>query len=202
MNDLRRDSPSFHRNIEPITQKLHELIDGSCRQVLEIGSGTGQHIARFASEFQKLQFQPTDYDKDNLPSIDSWCENIKNVSPGLQLDVTDMPWFEKDHPKFDLLLCFNVIHITPWEVTQAIFKGADQHLSSESRMIFYGPYKVDGKHTSESNAEFELWLKEKDKSYGIRNIGDVESEASKNEFSLKQVIAMPANNFMLEFARA
>jgi cyclopropane fatty-acyl-phospholipid synthase-like methyltransferase len=202
MNELRRDSPSYHRNIEPITQKLHELNGDDAYHVLEIGSGSGQHVARFANEFPRLQFQPTDYDQDNLPSINSWCKNMENVSPALQLDVTKLPWLDKDKPKFDLLLCFNVIHITPWEVTQAIFKGADQHLSSESRMIFYGPYKTDGKHTSESNVEFELWLKEKDNSYGIRNIGDVESEASKNGFSLKQAIAMPANNFMLEFARA
>lgn len=202
MNELRRDSPSFHRNIEPITQKLQELIGNDAYRVLEIGSGSGQHIARFANEFPKLQFQPTDYDQDNLPSINSWCETLENVSSALQLDVTKLPWLEKDSPKFDILLCFNVIHITPWEVTRAIFKGANKHLSSQSRAIFYGPYKVDGKHTSESNAEFELWLKEKDNSYGIRDIGDVENEATKNGFSLTQAIPMPANNFMLEFARA
>lgn len=202
MNDLRRDSPSYHRNIEPITQKLHELIGDDAYCVLEIGSGSGQHVARFAREFPKMQFQPTDYDPDNLPSIDAWCENLQNVSPALQLDVTKLLWFEKDHPKFDLMLCFNVIHITPWEVTQAIFKGADQHLSSESRMIFYGPYKTDGKHTSESNVEFDSWLKEKDASYGIRDIADVERVANENRFILQKAHPMPANNFIMEFARA
>ena len=202
MNDLRRDSPSFHRNIEPITQKLHELIDGSCRQVLEIGSGTGQHVARFASEFPKLQFQPTDYDSENLPSIDSWCEGMDNVSSSLQLDVTFEFWFEKDRPKFDLLLCFNVIHITPWKVTQSIFEGAHKNMTDDSQILFYGPYKVDGKHTSDSNAEFENWLKEKDSSYGIRDLHDVENEANANELLLKRSIPMPANNFLIKFARA
>lgn len=202
MNDLKRDSPSFHRNIEPITQKLHELIDGSCLRVLEIGSGTGQHIARFASEFPKLQFQPTDYDSENLPSINSWCEGMENASPSQQLDVTCEFWFERDLPKFDLLLCFNVIHITPWEVTQSIFKGAHKNMTDDSQILFYGPYKIDGKHTSDSNAEFENWLKEKDNSYGIRDIRDVENEANANEFLLKRSITMPANNFLIEFARA
>lgn len=202
MNSIKRDSPSFHRNIEPITATLHEAIAPSCRHVLEIGSGSGQHVARFASEFPKLTFQPTDYDHENLASINSWCETKENVSPSLRLDVTNMPWFKKGYPKFDLLLCFNVIHITPWAVTQSLFKGANKTLTEESQILFYGPYKIDGKHTSTSNAEFENWLQEKDNSFGIRDIGDVEDEASANGFILKKSITMPANNFMLEFARA
>lgn len=202
MINPRHDSPSFHRNIEPITQKLHELIQKNCNHVLEIGSGSGQHVARFASEFPKVQFQPTDYDKENIPSIDSWCEAMENVSPGLQLDVTQDVWFEKNYPKFNLLLCFNVIHITQWEVTRSIFKGADKYLSKDSQLLFYGPYKIDGKHTSKSNAEFETWLKEKDSSFGIRGIADVENEANGNGFMLKEVIPMPTNNYMVKFARA
>lgn len=202
MNQPRRDTPSYHRNIEPITQILHELIEQSCSHVLEIASGSGQHIARFASEFPKLQFQPTEYDRENLPSIDSWCENLENVAPSLRLDATQENWFEEEQPKFDLLLCFNVIHITPWEVTQALFKGADKNMAAESQILFYGPYKINRKHTSESNVEFENWLKEKDSSYGIRDLQEVKTIAQENGFILKQTISMPANNFMIEFARA
>lgn len=202
MHDPRRDSPSYHRNIEPITEKLHEVIGKSCCNILEIGSGSGQHVARFASEFANIQFQPTDYEEENLLSIDSWCENLGNVYPSAKLDVTTEQWFKEPHQKFDALLCFNVIHITPWEITQSIFKGANKNLSAESQIIFYGPYKIDGKHTSESNAEFEQWLQEKNTSFGIHDIADVEKEAVSHGFKLQQMIVMPANNFIVEFVRA
>ncbi len=122
MNDIRRDSPSFHRNIEPITQKLSEVLPENCSHVLEIGSGSGQHSERFAREFPQLTFQPTEYGSENLDSIDSWCDQYLNVLPAMQLDVMNKNWFPKGSQKFDALICFNVIHITPWEVTEAIFK--------------------------------------------------------------------------------
>lgn len=201
MNPIRHDSPSFHRNIEPLTQKLHEVFTPSMRNVLEIGSGSGQHIARFAAEFPQVIFQPTEYDQDNLASINSWCKEHDTVSPALQLDVTRENWFTKRVPKFDALLCFNVIHITPWEVTKSIFNGANTYMADECRLIFYGPFKVDGQQTSESNGEFEKWLKEKDVSYGIRDISDMETEAEKHGFKLNQSHPMPANNFLNIFSR-
>ena len=135
-------------------------------------------------------------------SINSWCENSKNVSPSIKLDVTSENWFDETHQKFNALLCFNVIHITPWEITQSIFNRADKNLTAKSQIIFYGPYKIDGKHTSDNNVEFEQWLKEKHTSFGIRDIADVEDEAIASGFKLQQMIAMPANNFIVEFARA
>lgn len=201
MHDARRDSPSFHRNIEPITEKLHEILYPQCEHVLEIGSGSGQHVERFSREFPKITFQPTEYDAENLPSIDSWCQDYNNVSRALQLDVTKANWFEDNLQKFDALLCFNVIHITPWKVTQSIFNGARQHLASKCQIMFYGPFKIDGKNTNESNVEFEKWLKEKDPSFGIRDIADVELVASEADFKLVKPHPMPANNLMLEFAR-
>jgi SAM-dependent methyltransferase len=202
MSDIRRDSPSFHRNIEPITQKLHEILAENCRKVLEIGSGSGQHVARFSTEFPNLQFQPTEYEAENLASIDAWSELCDNVSPAVRLDVTNDEWFNGDAPKFDALLCFNVIHIAPWEVTRAIFKGANKYLNPESQIIFYGPYKIDGKHTSDSNHEFEKWLQAKDSSYGIRDVADVTSEANLNGFILQKSFPMPANNFLNVFSRS
>jgi len=202
MNNPRRDAPSFHRNIEPITEKLREILALKCEYVLEVGSGSGQHVERFSREFPQITFQPTEHDVDNLPSIDGWCEDCKNVSTALQLDVTRIEWFKDDAQKFDALLCFNVIHITPWEVTSSIFKGAQNHMNDDCQLMFYGPFKIDGKNTSESNNEFEKWLKEKDASYGIRDIADVELTAHENGFKLVKAHPMPANNFILEFARA
>lgn len=201
MNDVKRDSPSFHRNIEPITNKLHEVISKKNKSVLEIGSGSGQHVERFAREFPKLTFQPTEYDPENLASIDSWCERHSNVLSAIQLDVMRDDWFENKTQKFDALLCFNVIHISPWEVTEAIFKNANQWMNDPCQIIFYGPFKINGEHTSDSNAEFDTWLKEKDTSYGIRDIADVQSVANANGFKLDKNLAMPANNFLNIFTR-
>lgn len=201
MNDVRRDSPSFHRNIEPITQKLREILAEGCKNVLEIGSGSGQHAARFSDEFPSAQFQPTEYEVENLASIDAWSERCDNVSPALQLDVTKDDWFDGNTPKFDALFCFNVIHIAPWEVTQAIFKGANKYMNPACQVIFYGPYKIDAEHTSDSNQEFEKWLKAKDHAYGIRDIADVASVANLNGFSLQESYPMPSNNFLNVFAR-
>ncbi len=202
MNDVKRDSPSFHRNIEPITQKLHEILSKDYQHILEIGSGSGQHAARFSKEFPAMKFQPTDYDAENLASINSWCEDRLNVLPAIKLDVTQNNWFASECEKFDALFCFNVIHITPWEVTQTIFNHGSKYMKDTCQIMFYGPFKVNGKQTSASNEEFENWLKEKDNSYGIRDIADIELEAKLNGFKLHQGHAMPANNFLNVFSRA
>lgn len=202
MTDPRHDTPSFYRNIEPITQKLHEILRVDCNHILEIGSGSGQHVARFSREFPKFQFQPTEYELSNVRSINSWCEGLDNVSPALQLDVTQAVWFNQDTPKFDTLFCSNVIHITPWEITGSLFKGANTVMNKQCQLLFYGPYKIDGKQTAESNVEFDLWLKEKDASFGIRDISDVEDEAKNHGFRLENKHVMPANNFIMEFKRS
>ncbi len=201
MNDIRRDAPSFHRNIEPITQKMHEILSKNSLHVLEIGSGSGQHTTRLSREFPHLNFQPTEYDVDNLPSINSWCEGYHNVEPAVQLDVSKKQWFEDEATKFDILLCFNVIHITPWKITEAIFKGAKNVMSNECQLLFYGPFKIDGKQTSDSNGEFEKWLKGKDQGFGIRDISEVDTVAKNHGFKLKRRHPMPANNLICEFAR-
>lgn len=202
MTNLRHDTPSFYRNIEPITQKLHEILRADYKHVLEIGSGSGQHVARFSREFPKFQFQPTEYELGNVRSIDSWCEGLVNVSPAVQLDVRQTAWLSQNTQKFDTLFCSNVIHITPWEITRSLFKGANTIMKKQCQLLFYGPYKIDGKQTSESNLEFDLWLKEKDASFGIRDIADVEDEAKKYGFKLVNKHVMAANNFIMEFERS
>ena len=102
--------------------------------------------------------------------------------------------------QFAAITCFNVIHISPWEVTEGLFRGASQLLPENGQLIMYGPYRVGGKQTAPSNAEFEKWLKSIDERNGVRDIGDVESVANDNGLVLKEFIPMPANNFMPVFA--
>ncbi len=199
MQDPRKDAPSYHRNIEPIVAKLRGMLSTQASKVLEIGSGSGQHVTRFANEFPAITFQPTEYDVENLASINAWAMEKPNILPAQQLDVMSDTWL--DEKQFDALLCFNVIHITPWEVTEAIFKGAAKHTCDASQVILYGPYRVDGKQTSKSNVQFEVWLKERDARFGVRDIDDVKKVAALHGFTLKGSHEMPANNFIQVFAR-
>jgi len=199
MNDAKRDTPSFHRNIEPITHMLRVIIRNREAVVLEIASGSGQHVAHFGDAFPTMLFHPTEYDADALPSIDAWTESTRNVFSARQLDITKDQWFECDQPRFDVLFCSNVFHITPWHVTEALFAGAKRNLRQGALIILYGPYKVNGEFVGENDPEFDLWLKEKDASFGIRDIADVEREANKNGFQLYQSCPMPADNFIQVF---
>ncbi|MGI9351236.1 MAG: DUF938 domain-containing protein [Rhizobiaceae bacterium] len=201
LHDTRKDSPSFHRNIGPITEQLKEILPEPSLQVLEIGSGSGQHAVTFSGEFPGFTFQPTDVVAENLNSIDSWVTHTgsTNVGKAIFLDVTDPNTHQDIKGQYDIFLCFNVIHITPWEVTEALFQFAENTGTPSARLILYGPFRIDGKQTSESNADFELWLKSKDARFGVRDIDDVQKVAGSNGFLLTNRYTMPANNFMLEF---
>ncbi len=202
MQDRRRDTPAFHRNIGPITARLKEVLPTKGEPVLEIGSGSGQHIVALAKEFPELEFQPTEPDPENLASIDAWMADsgTTNVKPALQLDVSELPWPLPNHG-YGALFCFNVIHITPWEISECLFEGADQNLTQSSRLFIYGPFMKSGQHTSKSNAEFQKWLVAKDPRYGIRSIEELEDLARENNFALHRAYPMPANNFLIEFHR-
>ncbi len=201
MNDKKRDAPSYHRNIEVITNQLRIILPKNTKYVLEIGSGTGQHVAHFASEFPDIVFQPTDYKVENLESIDAWAADQKNILSAQRLDITKTDWLADSTRKFDALLCFNVIHITPWEVTKAIFIGADKIMNKDCKIAIYGPFKINGTQTSQSNEEFEKWLKGRDSAYGVRDIEDVNKAAQAYGFSHIEKHPMPANNFINVFAR-
>lgn len=202
MQNVRKDSPSFHRNIGPIREKLNGVLSGSVERILEIGSGSGQHVAQLAEQFPDIVFQPSEYDRGNLKSINAWSQDQTNVLDALELDVTSKNWFVSKADPFDALLCFNVIHISPWKVTEAIFNRARYHLNSKAKVIFYGPFKINGEHTSKSNQQFETWLKEHSVDYGVRDIADVEKVAMDNGFTLQATHSMPANNFMPVFLKS
>jgi len=203
MNDPKLDFPSVQRNIEPIVKLLKRLLKTPSLKWLEIGSGSGQHIERFGREFPDYEFQPTDIEEANLNSITAWVSEagLTNVLAPCALDVTQNPWPFDTDDRFDIISAFNVIHITPWNVTRELFKGASTHGSAKCRIFLYGPFRIDGEHTSESNARFEEWLEEKSDAFGIRDIDDVNQVALDNAFELSARHLMPANNFMMEFTR-
>jgi hypothetical protein len=99
----------------------------------------------------------------------------------------------------DAVLCVNVIHIAPWPVCEGLVAGAAAALKPDGRLILYGPFMRGGRHTAASNAAFDRTLKERDPRFGVRDLGNVDAEASARGFSLDHVVAMPANNLTLIF---
>jgi cyclopropane fatty-acyl-phospholipid synthase-like methyltransferase len=102
---------------------------------------------------------------------------------------------------FDAVVAINMIHYAPWEATPALFAGAARLLRASGIVFLYGPYRRGGKHTAPSNEAFEAWLKERDPSFGVRDLGEVERQAGRHGFSLRETVEMPANNLSLVFVR-
>lgn len=193
-------SAAAERNKEPIGEQLRALLPRSGR-VLEIASGTGQHVEHFARLFPALDWQPTDRGADDLLQLDSRRQlaGLANVLPAARLDVLEDPWPVSG--PFEALVCINMIHISPWETTPALFAGAERITSATGQVVLYGPFREGGKHTAPSNEEFEQWLRAKDPRFGVRNLEDVEAVAGRHGFARVHLARMPANNLLVGFRR-
>jgi len=203
--DARLDAPAFHRNIEPITEVFHGLLADIGGDALEVGCGSGQHAARFAATFPAMIWWPSDPDPRHRLSADAWRVSAgqSNLRSPVELDarIPDWPLGGSNQPpdKLDLMYSFNVIHIAPWPVAEGILRGAAQHLVPGGRLVFYGPFKRNGRHTAESNAAFDESLRARDPSWGVRDLGDVEKYAGSLGLMLNDVIDMPSNNLIVVF---
>jgi SAM-dependent methyltransferase len=206
--DGRLDAAAFHRNHAPIWAVLQQFLAGKTGDVMEVGSGTGQHVVHFARHAPDIVWWPSDLNAAHLRSIAAWSADagLANIRPALQVDLTDPAWCaamqDGSGPK-DLLavFCANVIHIAPWRVAEGLFAGAARYLARDGRLFLYGPFKRDGKHTALSNAVFDTSLRERDPEWGVRDIADVERLAEGVGLALVETVPMPANNLILVFAR-
>ncbi|MES2445108.1 MAG: DUF938 domain-containing protein [Pseudomonadota bacterium] len=192
---MRRHAPATARNREPIAEVLAGVLPAE-GVVLEIASGTGEHVAAFAERFPGLSWQPSDPDADARASIADWCAGLGNVLRPLALDAAAADW---PAARADAILCINMVHISRWEATLGLMAGAARLLGAGAPLILYGPYRQAGVPTAASNEAFELWLKERDPRFGLRNVEDV-TEAAQG-FALEAVVPMPANNLMLVYRR-
>lgn len=197
----RNTSAAAERNKQPIAVELGALLPADAR-VLEIASGTGQHAVHFASQFPRMTWQPTDVGDSGLRQIEAQRSEHgrPNLLAPLQLDVLQQPWLVP--ADFDALVCINMIHISPWEATPALFAGAARHLRGEATLVLYGPYREGGRHTAASNEAFEGWLHSLNPRFGVRNLEDVEAAAAMHRFARTHLARMPANNLLLGFRRS
>lgn len=193
----RETSPPAERNKQPILEVLQRVLPPR-GLVLEIGSGTGQHVAHFAAALPNLTFQPSEFDVERHPSIVAWTEGLANVRPPLSFDLTQRPW---PIEKADAIFCANVIHISPWEATLGLMRGASELLTPGSVLVTYGPYRIEGTPTAPSNEAFDASLKSRNPSWGLRDLEAVAEIASRNALDLEDTIPMPANNFSLLFRK-
>jgi SAM-dependent methyltransferase len=193
-------SPAADRNKEPILAQLRSVL-GERRTVLEIASGTGQHIAWFAAALPGLTWQPTDFDSEMLPGIAQRIAQtgLGNVLPPVRLDVTQPRW--PFTGKFDAVFCANMLHIAPWEACAGLMAGAARHLGPGGVLVTYGPYFEKDVPTAPSNLAFDESLRARNPSWGIRQLDDVVAEAGRDGLAFAQRHAMPANNLLLVFER-
>ena len=189
-DDGRRFAPSADRNKAPILAMLERHLPAT-GVVLEIASGSGQHVAHFAQALPALTWQPTDADEAAHASIRAWSENLANVRPPVALDVRDKPWPVSG---VDAVLCINMIHIAPAAATDALLSGARTALRGGGLLFLYGPYRRFGRHTAPSNEQFDAQLRTRDPAWGIRDLETVVEIARANGFGLTEIVEMPANN--------
>ena len=187
------------RNRDPILDVLRRVLPPT-GVVLEIASGTGEHVAYFARALPDLRWQPSDASPAHLESIRAWAaaSGADNIAPAVLLDVERQPW---PITHADAILNINMIHIAPWSATEALFQGAARLLPPSGVLNMYGPFKRDGQHTAESNQRFDERLRGDDPRWGVRDLVDVEAVASAAGFRPAEIIAMPANNLSLVFRR-
>ena len=195
----KETAPSAERNKQPILDVLERVLPAR-GVVLEIGSGTGQHVAHFAQALPNLTFQPSEMDVARNASIGAWVggAGLQNVLSPLAFDVSKLPW---PIARADAVVCINVIHISPWEATLALVKGAGAILPPGGVLVTYGPYLRGGRHTAPGNEEFDASLRARNPSWGVRDMDEVAAAASCEGLGLEEFVPMPANNFSMIFRR-
>ena len=198
MSSARLIYPAVSRNRDPILAVLRDYLPET-GHVLEIASGSGEHVTHFARAFRGLVFHPSDPDPRCRASIEAWAadERLTNVRPPLALDVTG-PW---PALRAASVLCINMIHIAPWEAAEALIAGASRLLGPYGLLYLYGPYKRGGVHTAPSNAAFDESLRAQNPAWGVRNLEDVAALAAAAGFCEPDIVPMPANNLSLIFQK-
>ena len=191
----KRSAPAALRNREPIAEVLGDWLPTS-GLVLEIASGTGEHVAYFARAFPSLDWQPSDVEPVALASIESWRRdaNVANLRLPVELDASSPNW---PIASADAVLSINMVHISPWASALGLIAGSARILPSGGALILYGPWTKGGVETAPSNLAFDADLKRRNPEWGLRLVEDFAAAAEKAGLALQDQREMPANNRML-----
>lgn len=192
--------PAAERNQKPIGDALVSLLEGRCGTLLELSAATGQHAVAFSARLSGFDYWVSDVDPTHLATLErrlALAQQPRLRGP-LRVDVTERKW---PLQTADVIYNANMVHIAPWQASEGLFAGAGRLLPPGGLLITYGPYKIDGQHTSESNEGFDASLRARDPSWGVRDLKDLEQLAQRNGLELAERLSMPANNFLLVWAR-
>ena len=197
--DKRRSAPAAARNVAPIIAVLEQWLPRS-GTVLELASGTGEHVVAFARHFPHLDWQPSDTDAGALESIAAWREaaGSRNIAPPLAIDAGGGDW-PLEHA--DALLSINMVHISPWSSALGLLDGAARLLTTGAPLILYGPWIEEGVEVAASNQAFDADLRRRNPEWGLRTVEVFAEAAAERGFALDERRGMPANNLMLLFRR-
>lgn len=197
-------SPAALRNRGPILEVLRRHLPAA-GAVLEIASGSGEHVVHFAAALPALVFQPSDSGPESRASIAAQitANGVANVRPPLTIDAAAPDWQVPADIANSLvaILCINMIHISPWGATLGLLDGAARLLPRGGLLYLYGPYRRGGLHTAPSNETFDQDLRARNPQWGVRDANDIEREAGRRHLRLREIVAMPANNMSLVLRR-
>lgn len=191
-------APATERNRDAILALLRDELPAA-GLVLEVASGSGEHVVHFAAAFPALQWQPSDPDPAALDSIAAWRAEaaLPNLRQPIRLDArADWP-----DVRADAILCINMVHISPWDATLGLLRGAGNSLPAGGLLYLYGPYVRDGVETAPSNLAFDASLKARDPRWGLRRLEDLIAAADAEGLRFDRFVEMPANNLSLLFRR-
>ncbi len=197
--DARRSAPAALRNREPIAEVLADWLPQE-GLVLEVASGTGEHVLYFAERFANLDWQPSDIHPISLESIAAWRMQfpLPNLRTPIVIDASAAGW---PIQRADAVLSLNMVHISPWSAALGLLDKAALLLAPGAPLILYGPWLSDTIVTAPSNLAFDADLRLRDERWGLRKVEDFTAEAQERAFRLAETRAMPANNLMLLYRR-
>jgi hypothetical protein len=199
MGHDRQYAPATLRNRDFILDVLRDVLPRT-GVILEVASGSGEHVVHCARNLPSLVFQPSDPDPDAQLSVAAWVKatGVTNVRAPIALDASDSVW---PIASADGIICINMIHILPWQATRGLMKGATAILRSRSPLYLYGPYKREGFETAPSNHAFDRSLRDRNPKWGLRDLEEVAAIAQSAGFSSPVITEMPANNLSVVFRR-
>jgi len=195
----RRTAPAALRNRDPIADVLVEWLPTS-GLVLEIASGTGEHVVHFAQRFPALEWQPSDVHADALSSIAAWRDEcgLANIRAPLMIDAASGEW---PIDRANAVLSINMVHISPWRSALGLIDGAARILGQGAPLILYGPWLKEDVPTAASNLQFDGDLRRRDPEWGLRSVEAFAAAAERQGLALIETRTMPANNMMLLLRR-
>ncbi|RVT93384.1 DUF938 domain-containing protein [Sphingomonas crocodyli] len=198
--DARRTSPSALRNRAPILEVLTAVMPPT-GTVVEIASGTGEHVIHFAAGLAGLTWQPSDPSPEARASIADWivAEGTPNILAPLDIDAAAESW---PIDRADAIVAVNMIHISPWAATLGLLRHAAELLPAGAPLVLYGPFIRDGVETAPSNIAFDADLRARNPEWGLRDLAEVERAALAAGFRHMVFFAMPANNLSVVFRRS